>query len=155
MAQIVGASAEPFPPAGGSWDLLVNATPVGMYPHVEATPWPDGPFDGHIVYDLIYNPLETRFLREAAAAGCLTIGGLDMLVAQAQEQAEWWTDIRPPARLLREAALGTLGLSEAAQSALTPAAVGTSEVECGERSGALGSPRAKPLGGVRGSPPSK
>jgi 3-dehydroquinate dehydratase/shikimate dehydrogenase len=112
VAQIVGARAATFPPAAGSWDLLVNATPVGMYPSVEATPWLDAAFDGHLVYDLIYNPLETRLLREAAAAGCLTIGGLDMLVAQAQEQAEWWTDIRPPARLLRDAALGALGLSE-------------------------------------------
>jgi 3-dehydroquinate dehydratase / shikimate dehydrogenase len=112
VAQIVGARAEAFPPARGSWDLLVNATPIGMHPCVEATPWPDAPFDGHLVYDLIYNPVETRFLREAAAAGCLTIGGLDMLVAQAQEQAEWWTTIRPPARLLREAALSALGLGE-------------------------------------------
>ena len=112
VAHLVGADAQPFPPAPGSWEVLVNTTPVGMSPAVQDTPWPNAHFDGDLVYDLVYNPLETRFLREAAAAGCVTIGGLDMLVGQAQEQAEWWTGIRPPARVLRDAAL----------SALTPAA---------------------------------
>lgn len=108
VARLVGVNAQPFPPPRGSWDLLVNATPIGMYPAVDATPWPNAEFDGDVVYDVIYNPLETRFLREAAAAGCVTIGGLEMLVAQAQEQAEWWTGIRPPTQLLREAALKAL-----------------------------------------------
>jgi 3-dehydroquinate dehydratase/shikimate dehydrogenase len=108
VARLVGAEARPFPPARGSWDLLVNATPVGMFPAVDDTPWPNAAFDGDVVYDLVYNPPETRFLRDASAAGCLTIGGLEMLVAQAQEQAEWWTGIRPPAHLLRGAALGAL-----------------------------------------------
>ena len=48
---------------------------------------------GPYVYDLVYNPTPTRLLREAAAAGCQTIGGLDMLVAQAQEQFDWWTGV--------------------------------------------------------------
>jgi shikimate 5-dehydrogenase len=48
----------------------------------------------------------TRFLHEAASAGCDTIGGLDMLVAQAEDQSEWWLGRRPPAGLMREAALG-------------------------------------------------
>ncbi len=112
VARLVGAEARPFPPLRGSWDLLVNATPVGMSPAVDDTPWPDAAFDGDVVYDLVYNPPETRFLRDASAAGCLTIGGLEMLVAQAQEQAEWWTGIRPPAQILRDAALGALGLHE-------------------------------------------
>ena len=68
-----------------------------MFPNVEDTPF-DGPFDGRVVYDLVYNPAETRMLREAAAAGCETIGGLDMLVAQAEDQSEWWLGRRPPVR---------------------------------------------------------
>jgi shikimate 5-dehydrogenase len=100
----VGGAAGGLPRARGSWDLLVNATPVGMSPRIDETPWPNATFDGRVVYDLVYNPIETRFIREAAAAGCLTIGGLDMLVAQAQEQAEWWTGIRPSAALLRDSA---------------------------------------------------
>ena len=115
VARLVGAEACPFPPMPGSWDVLVNATPVGMYPAVQDTPWPNARFDGDLVYDLVYNPLETRFLREAADAGCATIGGLDMLVGQAQEQAQWWTGVRPPTQLLREAALGALAPAAAAE----------------------------------------
>ena len=44
--------------------------------------------------------MDTRLLKEAAAAGCDTIGGLDMLVAQAEDQSEWWLGIRPPAGLI-------------------------------------------------------
>ena len=119
VARLVGADARPFPPTPGSWDLLVNATPVGMSPAVHDTPWPNADFDGDLVYDLVYNPANTRFLREASAAGCVTIGGLDMLVGQAQEQVEWWTGIRPPTELLRNAAL----------SAVAPAAAATNEAE--------------------------
>ena len=95
----------PVPPK--SWDLLVNATPVGTQPAVDDTPF-SGDFDGRIVYDLIYNPPLTRFLKEAAAAGCETIGGLGMLVAQAEDQFEWWTGRRPAAGLMHEAALARL-----------------------------------------------
>ena len=91
----------PVPPK--SWDLLVNATPVGMYPNVDQTPF-DGVFDGTLVYDLVYNPVETRLLKEGAAAGCETVGGLDMLVAQAEDQSEWWVGRRPPPNLMREIA---------------------------------------------------
>ena len=64
---------------------------------------------GQYVYDLVYNPPITRLLREAAAAGCQTIGGLDMLVAQAREQFQWWTGTTPPAGVMREAALEAAG----------------------------------------------
>ena len=62
---------------------------------------------GRYVYDLVYNPSVTRLLREAAARGCQTIGGLEMLVAQAREQFQWWVGARPPA-VMREAALKRL-----------------------------------------------
>ena len=78
----------------GQWDLLVNTTPVGTAPRIDESPLPDGPFDGALVYDLVYNPPMTRLLRDAAEAGCRTIGGLDMLVAQAQAQFHWWTGSR-------------------------------------------------------------
>ena len=68
----------------------------------------DAALSGRTVYDLIYNPLETRLLHDAAAAGCATIGGLEMLVAQAQKQFEWWTGVRPPADVMRAAALARL-----------------------------------------------
>ena len=60
--------------------------------------------DRKIAYDLVYNPLDTRFLSDARAEGCQTIGGLDMLVAQAALQFELWTGIKPPIDAMREAA---------------------------------------------------
>jgi shikimate dehydrogenase len=117
LVRAIGGVARPLPPAAGTWDLLVNATPIGMSPRVDETPWANATFDGRVVYDLVYNPTETRFLREARAAGCLTLGGLDMLIAQAQEQADWWTGVRPSAARMREAARGALGLSETPEPA--------------------------------------
>ena len=107
VAMLAAGTAAFFPVPAKSWDLLVNTTPVGMFPHVDETPF-EGTFDGRIVYDLVYNPMETRLLKEAAAAGCGTLGGLDMLVAQAEDQSEWWLGRRPPAGLMKQAALGSL-----------------------------------------------
>ncbi len=60
------------------------------------------------MYDLVYNPPRTRLMEDAAARGCRTLGGLDMLVAQAQAQCAWWTGAHPPDRTMRDAALARL-----------------------------------------------
>ena len=104
VAALVDGAAAPWPPPAESWDLLVNATPVGTYPDTEASPLPRDRLDGRIVYDLVYNPERTRLLRDASAAGCLAIGGLEMLVAQAARQFEWWTGERASLDSMREAA---------------------------------------------------
>lgn len=105
VAQVApGTRSAPLPPRPGSWDLLVNTTPLGTWPDVQRSPLPDGPFDGRLVYDLVYNPPRTRLLADAARAGCETIGGLDMLVAQALRQFAWWTGATPSADLFRQAA---------------------------------------------------
>ncbi len=109
VARIVGGAGAAFPVTPGSWDLLVNTTPVGMFPNIEDTPFA-GSFDGKVVYDLVYNPATTQLLKAAATAGCEIIGGLDMLVAQAEDQSEWWLGRRPPIGLMREAALGAVQL---------------------------------------------
>ena len=57
-----------------------------------------------LAYDLVYNPAETRFLREAGAAGCDTLGGLLMLIAQAEEQFSLWMEHEAPAGVMQEAA---------------------------------------------------
>ena len=103
-AQVVGARAADGPPQADGWDLLVNCTPVGMHPNVDGMPVPQSSLTGRYVYDLVYNPPRTRLMREAASAGCSTIGGLDMLVAQAAEQFHWWTGVKPPPNVMREAA---------------------------------------------------
>jgi len=108
VAVLTTVDVGPWPPEPGSWDLLINCTPIGLYPRVDETPIAQAQLTGRYVYDLIYNPPATRLLREAAAMGCQTIGGLDMLVAQAREQFQWWTGTAPRAGVMREAALRRL-----------------------------------------------
>ena len=108
VATIVSGNVGPWPPEPGSWDVLVNCTPIGMHPHVDHSPMPRDSLTGRLVYDLIYNPAITALLRDATSAGCQTIGGLDMLVAQAEDQFHWWTGVRPPASIMRSAALKRL-----------------------------------------------
>ena len=76
--------------------LVVNTTPVGMFPHPDASPWPSGvPLPpGVAVYDLIYKPLETLLLRQARQAGLAAVNGLGMLVEQAALSFERWTGAR-------------------------------------------------------------
>ncbi|PYR93536.1 MAG: shikimate dehydrogenase [Acidobacteria bacterium] len=113
-AAAIGATTTAWPPVPGSWDLLVNATSVGsrMVPGMPV----DVALDGRIVYDLIYDPPLTPLLKAAQARGCTVIGGLEMLVAQAERQFEIWTGQRPPAGLFQDAAEQTLrGRFEPAQ----------------------------------------
>ena len=81
-------------------NLLVNTTPVGMWPRVEASPWPAGaPLPpGALVYDLVYNPPETELVRTARQAGLLASSGLGMLVEQAALALERWTGRSVPRR---------------------------------------------------------
>lgn len=83
--------------------LLVNCTPVGMYPAVEACPVNAGisaAFDASV--DLIYNPAQTLFLRQAAAAGKKAVNGLFMLVAQAVAAQEIWQQETYDSRLIEK-----------------------------------------------------
>ena len=91
------------------WDLLVNATSVGMSPGADATPAPaESLRPGALVFDTVYRPLETRLLREARARGCRVQDGLEMLVQQAVEQIRLWSGKRADPELLRRAALDAL-----------------------------------------------
>jgi shikimate 5-dehydrogenase len=88
------------------FDLVINATPLGMAGQFELeTPATAQQLRGaRLAYDLVYNPVETKFLREAREAGCKTLGGLAMLVAQAEEQFKLWTGAPPPDGVMYEAA---------------------------------------------------
>jgi len=87
-----------------SSDILVNATPVGMYPCHEVPPVvpPEMLHPGLLVYDLVYNPVETSLLRAARAAGCRTIEGLEMFVWQGAIGFERWTGCPAPVEVMRE-----------------------------------------------------
>lgn len=84
-------------------DLLVNATPVGMHPDLDNTPFrgdlinPDS-----IVFETIYNPERTLLIKDARAAGCQTITGVEMFVRQAAYQYRLFTDRQPPIELMRD-----------------------------------------------------
>ena len=85
--------------------LIVNTTPVGMYPHTEETPWSatDCFSPGQVVYDLVYRPLETRLLRDASRAGAEVVGGLEMFVQQAASAYVQWTDMHMDVDIVRTA----------------------------------------------------
>jgi len=88
--------------ASVAYDILVNGTSLGMHPKVEETPLAAALLrPGALVFDSVYNPLETRLLREARAAGCRTVDGLEMFVNQAAEQFELWTRLPAPRALMR------------------------------------------------------
>jgi shikimate dehydrogenase len=91
-------------------DLVVNTTSLGMTPQVEGLPWPEEtPFRaGQVVYDLVYNPPQTRLLRKAAADGAQAIGGLGMLIWQGALAFERWTGKSPSVTTMRRAALRDL-----------------------------------------------
>jgi len=75
---------------------------------------PDAALEGGIVYDLVYNPTETRLLRTARARGLDALGGLAMLVGQARRQLDWWTGHDVPAAVLDTAARAFLAPTEPA-----------------------------------------
>jgi len=94
--------------------LLVNTTPVGMYPHVNDTPvTPEQmallPPDA-IAYDLIYTPSPTQFLRLAAQRGLPSFDGTEMLVQQGAAALQIWTHQPPPIALMRQTLRVQLGL---------------------------------------------
>ncbi len=90
--------------------LIANCTPLGMAPKVDASPWLAGtPFPPTaFVYDLIYNPSETRLTREARAAGLRSATGLGMLVEQGLLAFELWTGQRASRTTMRRAAEAAL-----------------------------------------------
>jgi shikimate 5-dehydrogenase len=94
-----------------AFDIVVNATPLGTRGGRERdTVATTEQFRGvRLAYDLVYNPLETRFLREARAAGCEALGGIEMLLAQAVEQFKIWMGKDPDIEVMRAAALRALG----------------------------------------------
>jgi 3-dehydroquinate dehydratase/shikimate dehydrogenase len=92
------------------FDLVINTTPLGTSGRLETeTPAMCDQLRGaRLAYDLVYNPTETRFMREAREAGCQAIGGLAMLVGQATEQFKLWTGTDAPVEIMWQAAKSSL-----------------------------------------------
>jgi len=84
------------------YDLLLNCTPIGMHPKSDVSPVPAEMLrKDMVVYDAVYNPAETKLLRDARAAGCRTVAGIDHFVRQAVEQFELWTGQAAPVETMR------------------------------------------------------
>ena len=80
---------------GGAYDIIINGTPVGMYPNVDESPLPKEIVENAgAVFDAIYNPQETLFLRYAREAGVKGVNGLSMLVWQAAVAQEIWNGVK-------------------------------------------------------------
>lgn len=87
-------------------EILVNATSVGMSPNVDNTPVPADLLRADLtVYDIVYNPVKTRLLQDAEAAGATIISGVDMLVWQGVVAFEKWTGQKPPVEIMKAEAL--------------------------------------------------
>ena len=90
-------------------EILINCTPIGMWPKVAESPMPAASLRGcRLAFDMIYRPSRTQLLADAEAAGCQALNGLDMFLRQAAMQFELWTGRRPDcveARKLLEAEL--------------------------------------------------
>lgn len=115
LAMELGAASAAIDQIGARpFDILINCTPVGMHPNDNATPYDFtkqpmlAAAHKPVVFDTIYNPVETRLLKEAKAAGCVTISGVEMFVRQAAVQFELWTGEQAPAQRFREVVLHRL-----------------------------------------------
>ena len=109
LAEEFGCSAEPIGNAVNTEaEIIINCTSLGMYPEVETTPLPQIPRSAKVVFDTVYNPPETRLLRDASSAGLLTVSGVEMFVNQAVSQYRLWTNTEPPADSIRQTVLSKL-----------------------------------------------
>jgi 3-dehydroquinate dehydratase/shikimate dehydrogenase len=94
-----------------SHQIYLNTTSIGMSPKVDASPFDAGVpalSAGSVVFDAVYNPVETKFLQQAKAAGATTISGVEMFVRQAVRQFELWTGKEAPIDLMRQVVISRL-----------------------------------------------
>jgi shikimate dehydrogenase len=97
--------------AVASHDVIIQGTPVGMAPDDSSLVPAALLRSDQVVFDMVYRPMKTRLLREAEAAGCTTVLGIEMLINQAALQFERWTGAACPTEAMRSAALSALGES--------------------------------------------
>jgi shikimate dehydrogenase len=104
LAKDLGFVCKPLLSMGEpEFDVIINATSVGMFPHNAESPLPKKFLkEGMVVMDIVYQPLKTRFLQEAEGQGCRTIDGLEMLARQGAGQLEIWTGTRADINQIEE-----------------------------------------------------
>jgi 3-dehydroquinate dehydratase/shikimate dehydrogenase len=85
------------------FDAVVHATPLGMFPHTEGCFFPDA-IPADLVFDMVYNPIETTLIRRAVQQGLTVIHGLEMFLEQSARQFEIWTGVTAPRTVMEKAA---------------------------------------------------
>ncbi|MEM0456379.1 MAG: shikimate dehydrogenase [Nitrososphaerota archaeon] len=109
-AKGMGLSINELPAIAKACSVIINATPVGMWPNIEHSLLRKEQIpSGSIVMDMVYNPPETMLLKEAKLAGATCVSGLDMLVFQAAESFKLWTSLEPPIEVMKSVAIKTIG----------------------------------------------
>jgi shikimate dehydrogenase len=92
------------------YEILINTTPVGMHPDIDASPIPKNNLpEDLVVMDIVYNPIKTRLLEAAEAKQCRTINGVAMFVFQGAQQFELWTGQKAPVEVMHNSVLEALG----------------------------------------------
>jgi 3-dehydroquinate dehydratase/shikimate dehydrogenase len=94
------------------FDIIVNATPIGMYPHSDTSPLEPAELRCRLVFDLIYRPLRTRLLQLAERRGIETLSGAEMFLAQGIAQWELWTGEKAPEAAMRAEVMAALAREE-------------------------------------------
>jgi 3-dehydroquinate dehydratase / shikimate dehydrogenase len=108
LAKVCGAEALLRDQLNGrEFDAIVHATPLGMFPHVNECFF-NGSIPGSVVFDMVYNPLETELIRRARQQGKTVIPGVDMFIEQAVRQFEIWTGEAAPKSVMAKAAAEAL-----------------------------------------------
>jgi shikimate 5-dehydrogenase len=93
---------------GRHFDALIHATPIGMFPHADQCYF-EGAIPADVVFDMVYNPIETLLIRRAIEQGKTVVRGIDMFIEQAVKQFEIWTGESAPRPAMMKAALEALG----------------------------------------------
>ncbi|WP_144493543.1 shikimate dehydrogenase [Bacillus pumilus] len=94
----------------GEYDVIIHTTSIGMHPNVEETPISlANAKKTAVVCDIVYNPIETKLLRDAAGLGLKTVDGVGMFVGQAARAFELWTGMTPDARKMKSIVIQKLG----------------------------------------------
>ena len=92
-------------------DLLINTSPIGMYPKIEESPVSKEMLHQKLtVFDIVYNPIQTRLLKDAKELGCKCIPGIDMFVNQGAIAFEWWTGKKPNIDLMKQEVIKALNI---------------------------------------------
>jgi shikimate 5-dehydrogenase len=97
------------------FDALIHATPLGMFPKSNECFF-SGRIPADVVFDMVYNPLETVLIARARAQGCTVVPGIQMFIEQAVRQFEIWTGETAPRSVMEKAALEALAQHQTAQN---------------------------------------